>query len=203
MCFLLARLSSNLLPTQIWEASSVDSFKSKLKTYPFASAFNFTWSALSTKLRLSHFYSVYVGLGILHVVYCIAVKVALCFHCSGASVSFEDIAGQTLAKQALQEIVILPALRPEVITYEHFVSAHYISAFSDLHWTPPHILLSSSSLASELRHVACFYLDRLVMGKQCWWVKCSVQQVRSNLHTTPDSLQCHQCHHSLYFLSQG
>uniref|UniRef100_A0A671U5U6 microtubule-severing ATPase n=1 Tax=Sparus aurata TaxID=8175 RepID=A0A671U5U6_SPAAU len=97
-------------------ASSVDSFKSKLKTYPFASAFNFTWSALSTKLRLSHFYSVYVGLGILHVVYCIAVKVALCFHCSGASVSFEDIAGQTLAKQALQEIVILPALRPELFT---------------------------------------------------------------------------------------
>lgn len=35
--------------------------------------------------------------------------------CSGASVSFEDIAGQELAKQALQEIVILPALRPEVI----------------------------------------------------------------------------------------
>lgn len=33
---------------------------------------------------------------------------------SGASVSFEDIAGQELAKQALQEIVILPALRPEV-----------------------------------------------------------------------------------------
>ncbi|TWW78675.1 Spastin [Takifugu flavidus] len=32
---------------------------------------------------------------------------------SGASVSFEDIAGQELAKQALQEIVILPALRPE------------------------------------------------------------------------------------------
>jgi spastin len=29
-------------------------------------------------------------------------------------VSFEDIAGQELAKQALQEIVILPALRPEV-----------------------------------------------------------------------------------------
>lgn len=35
---------------------------------------------------------------------------------SGASVSFEDIAGQELAKQALQEIVILPALRPEVIS---------------------------------------------------------------------------------------
>lgn len=40
-----------------------------------------------------------------------------CVHCSGASVSFEDIAGQNLAKQALQEIVILPALRPEVITH--------------------------------------------------------------------------------------
>uniref|UniRef100_A0A8C4IRY8 microtubule-severing ATPase n=1 Tax=Dicentrarchus labrax TaxID=13489 RepID=A0A8C4IRY8_DICLA len=35
---------------------------------------------------------------------------------SGASVSFEDVAGQELAKQALQEIVILPALRPELFT---------------------------------------------------------------------------------------
>lgn len=136
MCFLLARLSSSRLPTQIWEASSDDSFKSTHKTHPFASAFNFTWSALSTELHLSHFYSVYVGLGVLHVVYRTAVKIAVCVHCSGASVSFEDIAGQTLAKQALQEIVILPALRPEVITSEHFVSAHYISPFSDLHWTP-------------------------------------------------------------------
>uniref|UniRef100_A0A8K9WNP2 microtubule-severing ATPase n=1 Tax=Oncorhynchus mykiss TaxID=8022 RepID=A0A8K9WNP2_ONCMY len=34
----------------------------------------------------------------------------------GSSVSFEDIAGQELAKQALQEIVILPALRPELFT---------------------------------------------------------------------------------------
>ncbi|MBN3278661.1 SPAST protein, partial [Polyodon spathula] len=35
---------------------------------------------------------------------------------SGASVRFDDIAGQDLAKQALQEIVILPALRPELFT---------------------------------------------------------------------------------------
>ncbi|KAM9558491.1 spastin-like isoform 2-T2 [Salvelinus alpinus] len=35
---------------------------------------------------------------------------------NGSSVSFEDIAGQELAKQALQEIVILPALRPELFT---------------------------------------------------------------------------------------
>ncbi|XP_040906576.1 spastin isoform X2 [Toxotes jaculatrix] len=35
---------------------------------------------------------------------------------SGGSVSFKDIAGQDLAKQALQEIVILPALRPELFT---------------------------------------------------------------------------------------
>ncbi|XP_028278960.1 spastin [Parambassis ranga] len=35
---------------------------------------------------------------------------------SGASVSFGEIAGQDLAKQALQEIVILPALRPELFT---------------------------------------------------------------------------------------
>lgn len=35
---------------------------------------------------------------------------------SGSMVRFEDIAGQELAKQALQEIVILPALRPELFT---------------------------------------------------------------------------------------
>lgn len=35
---------------------------------------------------------------------------------NGSSVRFEDIAGQDLAKQALQEIVILPALRPELFT---------------------------------------------------------------------------------------
>ncbi|XP_044045291.1 spastin isoform X2 [Siniperca chuatsi] len=35
---------------------------------------------------------------------------------SGLSVRFEDVAGQDLAKQALQEIVILPALRPELFT---------------------------------------------------------------------------------------
>ncbi|XP_041640236.1 spastin-like isoform X2 [Cheilinus undulatus] len=35
---------------------------------------------------------------------------------SGSSVTFRDIAGQDLAKQALQEIVILPALRPELFT---------------------------------------------------------------------------------------
>ncbi|XP_041866576.1 spastin-like [Melanotaenia boesemani] len=34
----------------------------------------------------------------------------------GGSVSFEDVAGQDLAKQALQEIVILPAIRPELFT---------------------------------------------------------------------------------------
>ncbi|XP_060708405.1 spastin isoform X3 [Hemiscyllium ocellatum] len=35
---------------------------------------------------------------------------------SAPSVRFEDIAGQELAKQALQEIVILPSLRPELFT---------------------------------------------------------------------------------------
>ncbi|XP_061766574.1 spastin [Nerophis ophidion] len=35
---------------------------------------------------------------------------------TGVSVTFNDIAGQELAKQALQEIVILPALRPELFT---------------------------------------------------------------------------------------
>uniref|UniRef100_A0A8C9T7F2 Spastin n=1 Tax=Scleropages formosus TaxID=113540 RepID=A0A8C9T7F2_SCLFO len=35
---------------------------------------------------------------------------------SGSAVRFEDVAGQELAKQALQEIVILPALRPELFT---------------------------------------------------------------------------------------
>ncbi|XP_069546222.1 spastin-like isoform X3 [Brachyistius frenatus] len=34
----------------------------------------------------------------------------------GVSVSFEDVAGQNLAKQALQEMVILPAIRPELFT---------------------------------------------------------------------------------------
>lgn len=63
-----------------------------------------------------------------------AVDDALFVHCSGASVSFEDIAGQQLAKQALQEIVILPALRPEVITYRPVLSAHAISPFTVEHW---------------------------------------------------------------------
>ncbi|XP_053566896.1 spastin [Bombina bombina] len=35
---------------------------------------------------------------------------------SGPSVKFSDIAGQDLAKQALQEIVILPSIRPELFT---------------------------------------------------------------------------------------
>ncbi|KAM9317451.1 spastin [Gastrophryne carolinensis] len=35
---------------------------------------------------------------------------------SGPSVKFADVAGQELAKQALQEIVILPSIRPELFT---------------------------------------------------------------------------------------
>uniref|UniRef100_A0A4W5MWF5 Spastin n=1 Tax=Hucho hucho TaxID=62062 RepID=A0A4W5MWF5_9TELE len=44
------------------------------------------------------------------------VCVCVCVCSSGSSVRFEDVAGQELAKQALQEIVILPALRPELFT---------------------------------------------------------------------------------------
>ncbi|XP_064863864.1 spastin-like isoform X3 [Oncorhynchus nerka] len=50
----------------------------------------------------------------------------------GSSVSFEDIAGQELAKQALQEIVILPALRPEAkaVAMESHATFFNISASS-------------------------------------------------------------------------
>lgn len=47
---------------------------------------------------------------------------------SGTAVKFDDIAGQELAKQALQEIVILPSLRPEVRTsYYHFPTTSFIT----------------------------------------------------------------------------
>lgn len=47
---------------------------------------------------------------------------------SGTAVKFDDIAGQELAKQALQEIVILPSLRPEVCTlYYHFPITSFIT----------------------------------------------------------------------------
>lgn len=77
---------------------------------------------------------------------CAAVKVAVRVFCSGASVSFQDIAGQELAKQALQEIVILPALRPEVIADRHFISVRSISLFPYMHWMLFPILSFSSSL---------------------------------------------------------
>lgn len=105
-----------------------------------------------------------------------AYKVPFCVHCSSVSVSFEDIAGQELAKQALQEIVILPALRPEV-TYKWFVPAYIILTFSVLHLM--FFFIFSSLLAWELPHGVCFYLDRLEMGKPCWWVK------RSFKHSKP------------------
>lgn len=54
---------------------------------------------------------------------------AVCF--SGSSVRFEDVAGQDLAKQALQEIVILPALRPEVRFYV-FTEETLQSRFTDV-----------------------------------------------------------------------
>ncbi|KAG2467356.1 SPAST protein, partial [Polypterus senegalus] len=47
---------------------------------------------------------------------------------SGPSVHFDDVAGQDLAKQALQEIVILPALRPEVGEGEKLVRALFAVA---------------------------------------------------------------------------
>nr|XP_029507941.1 spastin-like [Oncorhynchus nerka] len=53
----------------------------------------------------------------------------------GSSVSFEDIAGQELAKQALQEIVILPALRPEVNMFAFYscVMSCCLSVMPDSH----------------------------------------------------------------------
>uniref|UniRef100_A0A8I3WF59 Spastin n=1 Tax=Callithrix jacchus TaxID=9483 RepID=A0A8I3WF59_CALJA len=47
---------------------------------------------------------------------------------NGTAVKFDDIAGQDLAKQALQEIVILPSLRPEVGEGEKLVRALFAVA---------------------------------------------------------------------------
>ncbi|XP_012369342.1 spastin [Octodon degus] len=47
---------------------------------------------------------------------------------NGTAVKFDDIAGQELAKQALQEIVILPSLRPEVGEGEKLVRALFAVA---------------------------------------------------------------------------
>lgn len=43
-----------------------------------------------------------------------AVFIVIFVSHSMPSVRFDDVAGQELAKQALQEIVILPTIRPEV-----------------------------------------------------------------------------------------
>nr|XP_023411018.1 spastin isoform X5 [Loxodonta africana] len=47
---------------------------------------------------------------------------------NGTAVKFDDIAGQELAKQALQEIVILPSLRPELGEGEKLVRALFAVA---------------------------------------------------------------------------
>lgn len=72
---------------------------------------------------------------------CAAFKVSRSVRRSGASVSFEDIAGQNLAKQALQEIVILPALRPEVTTYKYIVSTYNIYVFFQFRCTLTYVLI--------------------------------------------------------------
>lgn len=64
-----------------------------------------------------------------------------------------------MAKQALQEIVILPALRPEVIiTYMHFASVHslsffhiYIERFFTSHHSALHWPQSSSARLAFIR----------------------------------------------------
>lgn len=96
--------------------------------------------------------------------------------------SFEDIAGQELAKQALQEIVILPALRPEVRSSLNSVSALFFLN-TLLNWC---FVISTSSclLVSELQRVDCYYLGLQEMGKQCWCVlsKHCVYPRRTALH---------------------
>lgn len=96
-------------------------------------------------------------------------KAVLPVLCRAASVSFEDIAGQDLAKQALQEIVILPYLRPEVIISKCLISTYCFYAFFSLTCNPVSYLLFSCLPDWEHLHVVCFYSARLEMGKPCWY----------------------------------
>lgn len=62
---------------------------------------------------------------------CFVMELTEILFLSGTAVKFDDIAGQELAKQALQEIVILPSLRPEVSTlYYHFPVTSFITESS-------------------------------------------------------------------------
>lgn len=95
-------------------------------------------------------------------------KAVLPVLCRAASVSFEDIAGQDLAKQALQEIVILPSLRPEVIISK---CSRCFYAFFSLTYNPVSYLLFSCLPDWGLLHVVCFYSAHLEMGKPCSYVQ--------------------------------
>ena len=76
--------------------------------------------------------------------------------------SLPSIVGLELPKRTLQEIVILPALRPEVCLHPLIPPDKLQSEL----WS---LLLFSCSLVSGLQPKDCFSLDLQEMGKPCWY----------------------------------